>query len=401
MDVILFASDNHTFGYLRNVYKELKHQNYKSCFLYMDSSHDLNYDSTHPVDFTSPNPVNSLNVNLPFIPDYLIISKDRWFPEQNVIQEFKTYYPKTKIVYIEMNCYLHNSIEIRMERISQSKPPQNLIDIVFNHSKYSLKNKDEALKLKTQETNIVVGNPYWDNLNINNIERVYTKYKIDKSKTQLLFFSTGNFTRKETFKCFNYISDNIDRDKYQIYFKPTPGEINHPLYKNDYIPQFIINGIDGIIFEQEDLTYMNYICDYHIGNISSVNYGGVLYKKQLVSLHKATKLYENFNNLDFFLSNFKNVRENWTSDFWLKIHNLKSQQEFIDLVNPHNLEVFEETNKNWAKVLKNNTHTFDYTLDFLNSPPKNTLKLMGYFNDYNDNKASSRIVDYLKNNLDS
>ena len=125
----------------------------------------------------------------------------------------------------------------------------------------------------------------------------------------------------------------------------------------------------------------------------------MLFKKQLVSLHTVTKLYENFNNLEFFLKNHPNIRENWTASFWMRVHNLTTQQEFIDLVGLDNLEKFETINKLWIKKLENYTHTFNFSLDFLSSPKKDTFKLFKYFDEYGDQKASMRIVNYLEKNL--
>ena len=62
-----------------------------------------------------------------------------------------------------------------------------------------------------------------------------------------------------------------------------PGEKDHPLLKQDYNPEFIVDGIDGFIFDQEDMNPISLICEYNIGHIGSANYGGVIFYNQLVN----------------------------------------------------------------------------------------------------------------------
>jgi len=409
MNVLLFSSDIKGFTYLKSTFKELKDKKHNTVFLYGNSNHVIphppsnldkfNYDSTLPIDFSEGFFIESIGLNIPFIPDYLLLTRDRWAPEQNIIHEFKQKYPQTKIAYIELNTNLIQAIEIKMEMISRTKFPQNQIDIFFDHSKSCLQNKKTSLGWKGWDRGVVVGNPSWDGLDLKEVKNCYKKYKIDKNKTQLLFFIGGGVTRKKSLNCLQIISNKIDRSKYQIYLKPLPGEKTHPLLKKDYEPKFIIEGLDGIIFDQEDLNSMSYICEYNIGHIGSVNYGGVLFNKQIVNLDLYTNGLKDYNNLDLFLENKDNVRENWRADFWMRIHNLQTQQDFIDLVEVKNLETFEKINNSWGDILKLYTHTFDESLNFLSNYKKDTQKLLKYFDDFGDGKSNERIINYLEKNL--
>jgi hypothetical protein len=98
MKILLFTSDKRSFNYLINIYSELVKRGHEVFFLYTESEttkypsinlDHFNYDCN--IDFNPNSGVfsKSLNTFIPFIPDYLILSRERWQPEQSIIQEFK------------------------------------------------------------------------------------------------------------------------------------------------------------------------------------------------------------------------------------------------------------------------------------------------------------------------
>lgn len=408
MKVLLFASEVRGFNFLKNIHKELINQNYQSVFLYSETNYVLNlplesnnlyYDTNIPHFGSDFLQLESIGVSIPFTPDYLILTRDRWLPEQGLIHEIKQKFPNIKICYIEVNSLLVQAIEVKMEMISRTKFPQNQIDIFFDSSEYTLKNKKQSLSWEGWEKGIIVGNPYWDNLDPKDIKKCYDKYKIDKNKIQLLFFGEGGAGKFKSYKCLQFITKNINREKYQIFFKPLSGATHHPQLKKELELDFIKNKTDGIITNQNDLIPMSKICEYHIGNISSVNHGGALFNKQLVDLSHSTSRFENYTNINFYLKNSKEVGENYTSDFWIKIHNLKNEEGFKKIVSDKTLKNWDSINNNWKSLLNTYTHSFDFTLNFLTNPKKESFNLLKYFDKFGDRKSSKRIIEYLKDNL--
>lgn len=410
MNSFLFSSDIKGFTYLKSTYQELLKRNHQTFILYSKTNHvvsnpkqhicDFNYDSNFDVDLTQGTYIETLGIFIDFIPDYLLVTRDKWPPEQYLIYEFKIKFPNCKIAFIELNTPLYQAIELKMEYLSRIKPPQNQIDIIFDHSEHCSQNRKIALQWEGWDKLVTVGNPSWDNtFDKIDLEKCYKKYNVDKNKTQLIFFSTINSSRNQVLKCLEYISKELDRNKYQLYFKPFPGEDLHPVFSKDYHP-FIIPGLDGIIFDQEDLLPMSYICDYHIGLISSVNYGGIFYKKQIIDLNKVCDGMDNFINLDLFLSDELKEIESYTSAFWMKIHNLKNKQEFIELIGLDNIKTWGSKNQEWEEIISKHCHNFNFTMDFLKSPKKDSYKLIKYFDEFFDQKACNRIVTYMENYLD-
>ena len=412
MKVFLFSSDVKGFTYLKSTFKELRSKNHEAFFLYGTTNHVIShppsnldkfsFDSTSEVDFSKGVFIESIGLNLPYIPDYLILTRDRWMPEQYIIHEFKQKYPQTKICYVELNTNICQAIELKMELISRTKPPQNQIDIIFDHSSFCQNNKKTSLKWDGWDRGVVVGNPCWDSYNLNHtdVNRCIEKYNIDTSKTQLLFFGTVNGFRYKVFEYLKLLTQKLDRSLYQIYFKPYPGEPNHPLFAKDYTPDFFIKGLDGIIHDQEDLLPMSNICDYHIINaLSSVSYGGILFNKQLVTIDNFLDTNELYNDLEAYLKDDNVGAENYNSSFWMRVHNLSTQQDFIDLIGLDNLEKFISSNNEWKSITQQHCHMFDLDLNFLNNPHKDPSNLKVYFDEFGDGEASTRIVKYLENTL--
>ena len=93
----IFASDKRAYLDTINVVKELKKRNLNYFYLYSTESstqfpqqnlNSFNYDTN--VDLNK-NPIfyNSININLPFKPDVVILTCESWQPQQSIIAEFK------------------------------------------------------------------------------------------------------------------------------------------------------------------------------------------------------------------------------------------------------------------------------------------------------------------------
>ncbi len=408
MKIITFASCQKTYNYLQHIHWDLIKRNHKSFFLYSESNdtapppnnYKANANSGDIQEEDAPES-QTLGIKLPFVPDYLIVARDRWNPELSIINEFKNRF-NTKICLVEINTPTVFAIESKMEYISRKNQGNEFIDVNFNHCKNDLNVRKKHIKWKGWDKSVVVGNPYWDKWDKWPIDGVSKQYKVDKNKTQLLFFSEQNITRPDVLRSIQYFSRNVlDKNKYQLYFKPYPAEPWHPLFEHQYkknedgsIKFFLDDFFDGVIYNQQDLIPMMNICEYHIGNISSVNYGSVLMNKQLVSLENITNYVDKCTNLDLMKSNMDNVGDTWKSKFWMNIHNL-TEKEFDDLA-LENLDEYKKYNELFKKDLYKYCHMLDVKGNFLNDDKKDTSKLLKYFDDFGDGKAGSRIVDHLE-----
>ena len=408
MKVLIFASCKKTYNYLQHVHWNLLEQNHTSFFLYTNENdtslppqgfHANANDGLIPEEDA---PISeSLGIHLPFIPDYLIVARDRWDPEQTIIQEFKTKW-NTKVALVEINTHLYTAIEIQMEMLSRKKQGNQFIDINFEHSEHSLNIKKKHIDWEGWDKSVIVGNPYWDKWESWPKEDVIEKYNIDKNKTQILVFSECNITRPEFLHGLKHFARNLNRDKYQLYFKPYPAEPWHPIFQHQYIKNddgsidfFLSDLFDGIIYEQLHLIPMMSLCEYHVGNISSVNYGSVLMNKQLVSMDKVTHFIKKCTDLDVFKSNLDGVGESWKSNFWVRVHELKDEKEFENMVTDK-LEDYKNINNKFKKDLFEYSHHFDVKGKFLKEDKKESKSLIKYFDNFGDGNSGIRIVKHLE-----
>ena len=141
MNVVLFAADSRCFQYLLPVARVLNDRGHNYLFMANQTTpliHPLK-ENLHHFQFYS-NVENSdeygitsdtLNINLPFKPDVVILARENWNPEQSIIREFKERFNST-VCLVEVNTHLINVIEAKMEMLSRNKYPQNMIDVFFD-----------------------------------------------------------------------------------------------------------------------------------------------------------------------------------------------------------------------------------------------------------------------------
>ena len=359
MKVLLFASCQKTFNYLKNIHSELLKRNYDSAIIHHRGNHTGMPFGNYTMEVGNFSYHNEI-VNDVFgqwastgnSPDFLFVARERWEPELSVIKQMKQFYPNIKVCLVEINTPLYCGIEMTMEQISREKLGNDFININFEHSKNTLDIRKMHTDWTGWDNSVIVGNPYWDMLKTIDVSECAKKYNVDKNKEQLLFFSTISGTRPKVLKALENIANTIDRDKYQIYYKPFPAEPTDPnwqphQFKFDGVnqPTFYLDDIiDGVIYNQIDLPSMMNICEYHIGNISSVNYASVLLNKQLVSLDDITDNTNRSNDLDFYKSN-EAEQDGMRADFWMRIHNFRDINHFEEVAG-RNIDKFIKNNRN-------------------------------------------------------
>ena len=400
MNVLVFASDSKYKTYLENIHSELVKENHKSFFLYSDSNltkyptqqmDEYNYDYDDNYDFETGILSKSIGLPIPFIPDYLILARERWQPEQSIIQEFKELF-NVKVILVELNSHFVNNIETRLEMISRTKYPQNTVDIIFDHSNFILDKRKEALEWDNWENSYVVGNPCYDTfLDIKINPTILEKYNIDSNKKQILFFGLVNSSRYEAFDLLENLVNKCGNE-YQIFYKPYPGEPTDGNWSSDYNPSFRVDGVQ-VIYDHIDIFQMYNICDIHIGAISSVMYPSLLLNKKVVNINNFCKYLDGGNDIESYKNDDKVGQADGSAKFWMGVHNLNSIEEFEDLVGLDRIEKFKKNNKYIKKIISECTYDYDLDLKFLKDDNNwDYSKLLKIYDEYNDGRASERIV---------
>jgi hypothetical protein len=417
MKILLFTSDKRSFNYLINIYSELVKRGHEVFFLYTESEttkypsinlDHFNYDCN--IDFNPNSGVfsKSLNTFIPFIPDYLILSRERWQPEQSIIQEFKEGF-NSKIALLEINTAILRGYEVVLEYHSRNQYPQNTIDLYFDHSDFSLQSRID-FTFKNSNRSVIVGNPKYDNLMEYNptketIQHFNQKYSIDPSKKNMLWYSTQTLGRNECLNALEVFSKKYNSE-YNIFYKAFPGEPYNPRYSSHFSKtptkvEILIPDVK-LIEGDDDLFYLSPMCDLHIGTISSVMYFPLILNKKIVNLNNLSNSEFKATEIDTLFECNEDIASGETGracDFWVRVFNLKSTDELIELIKVDRLEKFKIDNKNTRQIISRNTIDWDNNFDFMKKEKLNNKELLNLFDNFNDFNASKRIVDELENSI--
>lgn len=390
-NVVIFSSDAKSTSSLNSVICELNEKGH-NIFVMISGSTELSYPVIHPQRFEKLTNVNSsdkifcqsLGVNLPFKPDWLIINRERWEPESSIIQEFKSKF-NCKIGLVEPNAAMFNGVEGVLETKSKNRYVP-FIDVFFDHSTFI---SNQRKKLGFTGNLVVVGNPKYD-LNLKKdeikIKQIKNKYNVDETKKQVLLFSLINGSRKNLFNYFKQIVN--DHPEFQFYIKPYPGEPFDPKFKSQYFPKFIFDNVTPIL-EETDIWSMFNICDIHIGAISSIFHASLLLNKRVYDISREIGMRDNIEDVNPIINSANNGIED-NADIWMRTFNLSSKNELINLLESDVIKSMCINNKViWDlsdKLLFYNNTTSDYT------------ELLNKFDDFNDGHAAKRIVEYIDKN---
>lgn len=370
--ILIIATCQRSFLDLKNVVLELKNRNIQYFFLYTNNlnvvspRHNIelfNYDSN--LEIKNKNYFfNSLGFELPFKPDILLITKENWEPEKSILLEFKQC--GTFIACIENSSWIHNNIKTKLEIASRKSYPSNCIDIFFDHSEWCKETKILAGWWKYKS--IVVGNPKYDNfdlLSTNNDENII-----------IIYGSMENEHHYELISIYDNIKSNLNN--WDIYYKPHPNELRD--FPNDF------KNINLIIDHD---NYLNILkkSKYNIGLFTSVLYLPLILNKNIVYIDQNTSGISKELNLE----NFKGHEFN----FWKNILNFKEFKEFSDFISEEFIYETLNRNKILEKNILENLIPYNKNLDFLNKI-SNNKNLLKYYDEFNDQKASKRIVDFLE-----
>jgi hypothetical protein len=421
MNILLFSSSCKGSKYLLNIHRKLVERNHNSFFLYTEHPtvcFDItkySYDYKEEVDLSSGHLSKSLfGIHLPFKPDYVIIERERWQPEQNVIKEFKEVF-NSKVILIEVNTYLLSVYECAMEYHSRNQYPQNMCDIYFEHSRSSLQKRTQA-SFKNSDKSIIVGNPKYDNLmDFKPTDKIIShfneKYSFDSRKKKILWYSSMGLGRN---KCLAGLQQFAKKygNKYDILYKPYPGEPLLPYYKhqftwvNDDVGYEFkdFSGVKLVSEDDTDMFYLAHLSDIHIGNIATIMYFPLILNKKVVNINNLSNYEKKGTNLDTLFERNEDVASGETGracDFWRRVFNLNSDEELINLIGIDRMEKFKEDNIELRDIFSRNTIDWDDDYEFLDKDIPDNTELLNLFDDFNDFSASKRIVKYLEDNEDN
>lgn len=380
MNLVVFASDAKGLSSLNSIINEASERGI-NLFAMICQDTQLRYPLYHKDKYQiltnceNIDPVYSqtLGVTLPFKPDWLLVNRERWDPETSIISEFKQKF-KSKIGLIEPNSWILGGVEAKLETYSRNRF-KNIIDVFFTHSTHSVTQQN----LMGFEGNTkVVGNPKYDlnlTLSIDEINQFKNYYNIDPNKKQVLLFSLINSNRDKINNIFKtYINQHPE---YQYFYKPYPGEPFDAKFKNDYYPQFFLENCTPIL-EETHIWGMFNICSIHIGCLSSISHSSLLLNKHYIDVSKDLEIENKYLDVSNVLKT-EGVGIESNINMWMRSFGFNNQQQLIDLFPNTLLEQIKKSNqKVWDNLDK----------------PQNLLTL---FDDFNDGKASKRIIDYIEN----
>jgi hypothetical protein len=400
MNIVLYAGDKKYHSVLEPIAEELKNTNHTFLYTFTNST-QLLFPTQNPEQFFHDGQISestthvdceTLGVRIPFKPDVLILARERWQPEQSIIHEFKAKWG-CKICCVEVSSHLANNIENRLEMLSRTNYPQNKIDYFFEHSEWAKQRRIDCLDNSFKSKTIVVGNTRKFTSNSIN-EAIKTKYSIDPSKEQILFWGVINTTRPTALKALKVLAEKT-KNTHQIFYKCYPGEPHNELFKSQFNP-FCVEGVQ-VIYDENDIYDMAQICDTHIAAASSVFNFAFINNKKLINLDSVCNASEKMNDFATFISEKNNGVED-SAQFWMRIWDLNNYREFKDLVGEDRVQLFKTTNKEFLSQVKQHTIDFDWDCQFLDTPKKEYGSLIEIFDQYKfDGNAPSRIINFLTN----
>ena len=383
MNLVIFASDAKGLSSLNSVIQEALKQDI-NLFAIVTNSTILKYTPYEISDFQIVSNVESdgsgfrsqtLGTYLPFKPDWLLVARERWEPEESIIREFKNEF-NCKVGLIEPNSWILGAIEGKLETHSRNRF-KDLIDVFFTHSTHSVE-VQQALGFKGNM--VVVGNPKYDvNLTQSEgiIDSIKKYYKVDDTKEQVLLFSLINSNRDEINRYFKEYIRYFPKS--QFYYKPYPGEPFDSKFQKDFYPEFFLENCTPIL-EESHIWPMFNICNTHIGCLSSITHSSLLLKKTYIDLSTYLEIDKKYSDVNNVLQESGVGIEN-NLHMWLRVFGLNTKEELRDMLNSEVVNSIEKVNmKVWESLNKSE-------------------KLLNLFDDFNDKQAGLRIVNYIQNGI--
>ena len=379
-NVVIFASDAKALSSLNSIIEEAVKEGFR-IFAMITQHTQLQHPKFNKDNFQVLSNIERnnmefsdvLGLHLPFKPDWLIVNRERWNPELDLINEFKRKW-NCKVGVVEANAQMMNNAETLLETYSKNRF-KGLVDVWFDHSHYIKKSRQLGGFTGNLE---VVGNPKYD-LNVEvsteTIKQLKEYYKVDESKEQVLLFSLVNQSRSDINKYFKeYVKKNPDK---QFFYKPYPGEPFDPKFRNDYYPNFFIDNCTPIV-DETHIWSMFHICNHHIGSLSSIFYTSLLLGKKITELREELGTVERYLDTSGVFKQEGPGLEN-NLQMWMRSFGFTEVSQLESLLSKDKMEEVRKHNEIvWNSLEK----------------PKELLKL---FDSFNDKQSGKRVINYIKN----
>ena len=81
----------------------------------------------------------------------------------------------------------------------------------------------------------------------------------------------------------------------------------------------------------------------------------------------------------------------------MRVFKLNTLDELIKIIDKNRMIKFKQHNSKMLSIIKRNTVSWDDNFDFLTKQIPNNKELLDIFDEYNDGKASERIVNEIEN----
>ena len=379
--ILIYASDDRGYIEVKNVVNELSQMDCDYMFVYPTNG-QLGYESN--IDyFIYPNfESKSIGFSLPFKPDIVLITRESWLPETNIIIEFKQI--GAIICNLENSSWLYNNIKTRLEVLSRMKFPTNMIDVFFDHSTWTYQSKLEAGWIKGKS--IVTGIPKFDSLKTITPEDIQQKYNLTKPII-VLYGSMEDNIRPNIINVSQELETKYG-PTHHLFYKPHPKEFTD--FPNDFSennltpsPQF------RLIKDENEMYSFAQLGDIHIGIITSIMYYPLYFNKPIYYINSD----DSGVMFDMDLENFKGHEYN----FWAPLMNVNSWGEFIDKIGEYRIKKFKNRYDLFMNKFKNILKPYKNSVNLSQNFEYDNKTLLNFYDNFNDGNASKRIVNYLLN----
>ena len=379
--ILVYVSDNRGYTEVKNVVNELSQRECDYIFIYPTDqgfTYESNIDYGKYPSFES----KSIGVELPFLPDILLITKESWLPETNLIIEFKQV--GTIVCNLENSSWLYNNIKTRLEILSRMKFPTNMIDVFFDHSTWTYDSKLEAGWVKGKS--IITGIPKFDILKNITTEDIKQKYNLTKPII-VLYGSMEDNIRPNIINISKELESKYS-STHHLFYKPHPKEFI------DFPSDFTENNLTPspqfrLIRDENEMYSFSQLGDIHIGIITSVMYYPLYFNKTVYYIDSD----DSGVMFDMDLENFRGNEYN----FWAPLMNVNSWDEFVEKIGEYRIEKFKDRYDLFMNKFKNTLKSYENVVDLNQKFEYDNTALLELYDEFNDGNASKRIANYLIN----
>jgi hypothetical protein len=379
--ILIYASDNRGYIEVKNVVNELSQRECDYIFVY-PTDQGFTYESNIDYDKYPNFESKSVGFLLPFKPDIVLITRESWLPETNIVVEFKQV--GTIICNLENSSWLYNNIKTRLEILSRMKFPTNMIDVFFDHSTWTYDSKLEAGWVKGKS--IITGIPKFDILKNITTEDIKQKYNLTKPII-VLYGSMEDNIRPNIINISKELESKYS-STHHLFYKPHPKEFI------DFPSDFTENNLTPspqfrLIRDENEMYSFSQLGDIHIGIITSVMYYPLYFNKSIYYIDSDDSGVMS----DMDLENFKGHEYN----FWAPLINVNSWNEFVDKIGEHRIEKFKDRYHLFMNKFKNTLKPYESIVNLNQSFEYDNNTLLELYDEFNDGNASERVANYLIN----